>query len=217
MTTTLTDYDENKIIHSICSYWFGDSIQSTTLTNQQKSVLYQELWDSTWFGGLYSKQVDDYIRTTYGEHLDNANNGMYQKLESSAMGCLALVILFDQFSRNIYRNSPQSFAYDEKARSITFKCIENGLDKELVPIARAFLYLPLLHSENLDHQSKSVQLFHTLYMEQDAKIPVLFKRFSSLADGKYKEIEKYGRFPKRNKILGRKTTYEENQEYPIEW
>ena len=213
----MDDSQVNSIISDICSYWFADH-SSTICTNQQKSVLYQALWDSIWFGGMYNdneKHVDEYIRNRFGHHLEKASVGLYDHFRESPMGSLTLVILFDQFSRNIYRNTPQS--YDEKARTITIECIEKRFDLELTPIARAFLYLPLLHSEDVEHQRMSVTLFQQLSIEFDSKIPVVFSRFARLAVEKRQEIEKYGRFPKRNKILGRVSTRQENEDYAFEF
>jgi uncharacterized protein (DUF924 family) len=138
-------------------------------------------------------------------YLDSSSN--------HAMGALALVILFDQFTRNIYRNKPMSFSNDEKAREIARYAIDHGFDKDIIPIGRAFLYLPFLHSEDPNDQKISVDLFNLLEAEFGGKVPLIFNRFANLARSKKKEIETYGRFPKRNAILGRKNTQKEEEDY----
>jgi uncharacterized protein (DUF924 family) len=114
-------------------------------------------------------------------------------------GMLALILVLDQFPRNIFRNDPRAFSSDAMARDIAMKTIDGGVDRRVDPQLRQFVYLPLMHSEDLADQERCCQLFRTTgetdnlkYAEEHADI-----------------IRRFGRFPHRNRLLGRTTTPEE--------
>eukprot|EP01080_Neovahlkampfia_damariscottae_P002948 gene2948-4958_t len=204
----------DKKIDEILEFWFGHGLE--ILDHQHKSVYFQELWDSVWFAGIKEEQVDTEIKKKFEKDLQDAINGKHKKWEETSSGSLALIILLDQFSRNIYRNTKNAFEQDKEARRICKQVIERGLDKEVVPIGRVFLYLPLLHSEELEDQKKSVELFRQL-KDENKSIAVIFDRFCTLAEKKKEEIEKYGRFPKRNHILKRKCSQQEDEDYFLQF
>ena len=114
----------------------------------------------------------------------------------SPRGSLAVVILLDQFSRNIYRDDPRAFAGDEKARAITKSLVDKGTDKQLEAMERTFLYMPLMHSEDAADQELSVELFEAHSNPDSADFA---RRHRDI-------IVRYGRFPHRNKVLGRPST-----------
>jgi len=127
-------------------------------------------------------------------------SGVLDHWKESALGSLALIITLDQFSRNMFRELPESYATDSKALSITKYAITKKLDEELSTDHKMFLYMPLMHSENLEDQKLCVQLFkdnpkEKHYAEMHLRII----------------IERFGRFPHRNNALGRKSTEEELQ------
>ena len=125
--------------------------------------------------------------------------GLLDHWKESALGCLALIIVLDQFSRNMFRGLPQSYAMDSKALSLTKDAIAKKMDKELSTDCKMFLYMPLMHSENLEDQKLCVQLFKDRPKEEHyAKMHLEI-------------IKRFGRFPHRNRILGRKSTEEELQ------
>ena len=117
-------------------------------------------------------------------------------------GCLALVILLDQFPRNMYRGDPRSYATDREAQETAQYAVERALDRELPEFQRRFLYMPFMHSEDLAHQRRSVELFRELG-EDDADDPYAVRHMEI--------VERFGRFPHRNEVLGRPTTPEESE------
>jgi len=120
---------------------------------------------------------------------------------------LASIILFDQFPRNIYRNTPKAFAFDQKSLEIAQFAIRTGYDKTLSYPQRSFVYLPFQHSEDLSLQKISVELYEQLAKEWGKE----GAPFIQSAKAHFKIIERFGRFPHRNKILGRQETEEERQ------
>lgn len=150
------------------------------------------------------EKFDQELRENFEGFLD-------QDLESwkeDPEGTLAYIILLDQFSRNIYRGTPNSFAQDAKALDASIKGIQQGLDKSLTFPQRIFFYMPFMHSEILSDQEKSVELFLELF--QEAKEDG-YKSNYEYALAHHKIIEEFGRFPHRNEILGRKSTDAETQ------
>ena len=127
-----------------------------------------------------------------------------QSWEASPEGALAAVLLLDQVPRNIFRKSPRAYATDAPARAVAGRALERGFD-QMVPTAwRLFFYMPFHHSEDLDDQRRSVALFNALPKNPD--------RRGSLRRYGYpyiEVIERFGRFPHRNEILGRQSTLEE--------
>lgn len=117
-----------------------------------------------------------------------------------APGALALVILLDQFPRNAFRASPRMYATDPKAREVARAAIEAGFDLQVDPALRPFFYLPLMHSEELADHDRSVELARPLGGEHER-----------YAQHHRSIIERFGRFPHRNAILGRTSTAEEAQ------
>ena len=137
-----------------------------------------------------------------GEH-EAALAGMRGKWEATPHAALALVILLDQFSRNIYRDSPRSFAADPAALGVARRMLEQGFDRLLRPIERCFVYLPFEHSEDLAVQRRSLALFESLRFSSDCAGNIDF------AYRHYEIIARFGRFPHRNAVLGRSSTPEE--------
>ena len=123
--------------------------------------------------------------------------------KSIPRGRLALILLLDQFSRNLYRDSPQAFACDAQALRLAQEALDAGLDGALPPIERMFLYMPFQHSEDVEVQRKSLALFERLraYPETAMCYDYAVRHFEV--------IEKFGRFPHRNAMLRRASTPEE--------
>ena len=123
----------------------------------------------------------------------------YDDLGQTAIGSVVLVIMLDQFPRNLYRGSPQAFATDDLALEIVKNGVASGFDADLGKTRRMFLYLPFEHSENLGDQDMAVRLFKVLNDEQ----------CYSYALEHYYVISRFSRFPGRNAALGRGSTLEE--------
>jgi len=144
--------------------------------------------------------------------VEQAIEGNFDHWIASHHSALALIILLDQFTRNIYRNTPRAWAGDSKALEICKKCIDSGLDKQLNPVCRAMLYMPLLHAEDGEVQKLSSELFDQLYesaKEECAGSATVLERFKKISARHAHVIQVFGRFPERNKYLGRKSTVEE--------
>lgn len=116
-----------------------------------------------------------------------------------ALGTLALLLLLDQFPRHIFRDSAHAYATDPMARTVAYQALSLGFDQQFSPELRSFFYLPLMHSEELADQRRASELFQTLAIPRAVKW-----RTHHLAI-----IERFGRFPHRNRVLGRSTTPEE--------
>jgi uncharacterized protein (DUF924 family) len=126
-----------------------------------------------------------------------ADAGRYDAWQATPKGSLALIILLDQFPRNMYRGQPASFASDAHARRIARNALAHGFDRGVLPVQRTFFYLPFEHSEDIADQRLSLKLFNQLGANQD------------YARRHYDIVARFGRFPHRNAILGRESTPEE--------
>ena len=145
----------------------------------------------------FDRQVRDRFEALY----EAAAAGDLDDWKDEARSCLALVILLDQFPRNMFRGDPRSYATDHKAQETAEYALDHALDRELPGFQRTFLYMPFMHSEDLEHQRRSVELFRRLGgSETDS---------SQYAIRHMEIIERFGRFPHRNEVLGRQTTPEE--------
>jgi uncharacterized protein (DUF924 family) len=120
-----------------------------------------------------------------------------------------LIILVDQFPRNIFRGTPEAFAFDSTAQELTLEGLNLGHDQALFPIERVFFYLPLEHAEIVKIQELSVAKFNQLASEAPITLKANFESSADYAVRHYVIIEKFGRFPHRNAILERDSTLEE--------
>jgi uncharacterized protein (DUF924 family) len=134
----------------------------------------------------------------FADALREARTGTFDHWAETPRGSLALIILLDQFSRNLHRNSPEAFAADPKARSIARSAIARGFDQRLGPVERVFVYLPFEHSEDIADQDESVRLF-----------TALGEQMVRYAEDHRDVIRRFGRFPHRNGVMGRASTPEE--------
>ncbi len=154
-------------------------------------------------------ETDAYIKERFERDVEAAARGERDQWMDSARPCLALILLLDQFTRNIYRDSPEAFAQDARALAAAFHALEKGFDHELPPMARTFVYLPLEHSEDMETQERSVKLFTALAGDAPDKRRETFLVFLDYAERHRAIIERFGRFPHRNSVLGRESTPEE--------
>jgi uncharacterized protein (DUF924 family) len=175
---------------AILDFWFGSP-------NQPDYGKPKPFW--------FDKQpdIDDKVRTLFLEDYQKAAGGFLDQWINTPETCLALILLLDQFPRNMFRNTPQAYATDWEALSIAQQAIAKGFDRQLIPIQRWFIYIPFEHSENLADQRKCIKLFQQLSHDPESAKAIE-------AAFKHKEIiARFGRFPHRNEILGRVSTPEE--------
>jgi uncharacterized protein (DUF924 family) len=161
-----------------------------------------------WFETLRSEDwyrsdvaLDDFIRDRLAAAHDLAVGGRLASWPETPEGMLALIILLDQVPRNIFRGLPRAFASDEMARDLLAQALAAGQDKMLTRRKRAFLYLPLMHSETLADQAQSVALFSALGLENNLDHAVRHRDV----------ISRFGRFPHRNAVLVRKSSSGEEE------
>ncbi|MBS0184982.1 MAG: DUF924 domain-containing protein [Proteobacteria bacterium] len=178
---------EHPLIENILTFWFSSA----------KSKTYGQ-FQPMWFKS--TPQIDQAIKLRYEKILEEAKKGRFDDLQKTPEGMLTLILLFDQFPRNMYRNSSKAYETDEKARSLAQKALDLGFDQKLPEFMRPFVYLPFEHSENLKDQEKSIALFESLGNQH----------FLDYALNHYDIIRRFGRFPFRNKYLKRVNTEEEN-------
>jgi uncharacterized protein (DUF924 family) len=159
-------------------------------------------------------EFDSEIRSRFLQDYSLAAQGLLDDWKNSAETCLALILLLDQFPRNLFRNTAKAFATDEKALSAAEYAITQGYDKQsltlkaypiLLPVQRWFIYLPFEHSENLTDQHQAVDLFKQLSQHPDSTAAI------ASAIRHMEIIERFGRFPHRNPILRRSSTAEEQE------
>ena len=182
---------------SILEFWFEGVTDETLINN---GVMPFRKWFSK------SEKFDQEIRERFGADLEAACTGKYRAWEDSAQGRLTLIILCDQFPRNMFRNDSKMFSYDSLALSLTLKSIHDGWDMQLSLIERTFLYMPLMHSEELKVQKMSLEYFSKLVAQAKECCPknVSYYEYSlKFAKRHHDIIEKFGRFPHRNATLGR--------------
>ena len=175
----------------------------TLESDEVLSFWFEENGTEQWFGK--EKSFDEKIRVRFYELMQRAREGELESWIREPRTCLALIILIDQFSRNLYRNSPLSWSADSYALALSKQAIEKNYDNSMNHNEKAFLYLPLMHSEVLEDQDLCVKLVErTLVSENEFNL----KNYESALRHQY-IIARFGRFPHRNKILGRISTKEE--------
>jgi len=163
----------------IIDYWYSDRIKKQ------------------WFNS--TPELDQEILKKYEKTWEHAASGNLDEWSKSALGCLALVIILDQFPLNMFRGNAKSFITENNSIVISLKAIENNFHNELDKDKLSFLFMPLMHSENIDHQNLSVKLFTKFNLQGNIRF----------AEHHRDLIAKFGRFPHRNSILGRESTDEE--------
>lgn len=158
---------------------------------------FNELTPKQWFEK--SNTLDQDIKNRFLKlHEISVQKGL-EEWQKTPKGALSEVILLDQFSRNIFRETKESFEYDDLALKLARESISKKQDLELTKVERSFLYMPFMHSESLSVHEEAVILFDLPGLEDNLKFELMHKKI----------IEKFGRYPHRNKILGRESTPEE--------
>ncbi len=187
-------------VAAILDYWF-EGITEETRLSEDVAV------KGRWFAK--DESVDQEIKSKFGSDLTKARKGKYSTWMDTSVGSLALIILLDQFSRNIYRNSAKAFDTDLQALEYCFLAIKSGFDEELSLIQRQFLYMPMMHSENLRIQEKSLDYYQGLVEAAEKLEPHNVDYFQTVFDFAKRHhdiIERFERFPHRNDILKRRST-----------
>ena len=174
----------------VLDFWFGRE-------GEEGYGEFREAWFTK------DPEFDREIRDRFEPVYEEAASGKLEDWKSDLHSCLALIVVLDQFPRNMFRGDPRMYATDELARAAARHAVDHAYDRELSPAQRLFVYLPFEHSENLEDQRRSVELFRGLSVEMGSE------DLLGYAVRHMEIVERFGRFPHRNEILGRATTPEE--------
>ena len=177
---------ENQRFNAVLDYWFGS-------TDRQNPVANFELWYSG------TAEIDAHITATFGEELKLAEAGKLDEWKQEPHAALALVILLDQFALNIHRDLPEGYHDSKAAIQYTYGAVASGHDSKVHAKMRPFYYMPLMHSERLVDQEKCVELFNARCSANE--YAVIHRDI----------VKKYGRFPGRNKVMGRQSSAAEEE------
>ncbi len=184
----------------VLAFWLG----TARPCNAQALAIKQQ-----WF--TKSDAFDARIKSQFEPTVQAAMAGQLDGWADDAWSCLALLVVLDQFTRNIYRGTPQSFAGDAKALALAQRAIAQGLDQQLPAVTRIFVYLPLEHAEDLAQQARSVEAFTRLAEDNTSPADVHEFLVGTLdyAHRHQVVIQQFGRFPHRNAVVGRASTAQE--------
>jgi uncharacterized protein (DUF924 family) len=187
-------------------FWFGALPLSREALDERMKM---------WFGGDGSTEAarscDASIRDEFSARVEAALRGELANWADGPRRRLSLIILLDQFPRNIYRGRVRAFAGDELAASLALSGMQSGADAALDPIERIFFYMPLQHSESADVQDESVAAYRRLLSEAPGPLRAAFEEMLKHAEQHRAIIRRFGRFPHRNRLLHRSSTPEETE------
>lgn len=187
-----------EVALSVQRFWFGEGLDDAA-TAQRQSALWWSKNDA----------IDREIKSRFEPLVLAASRRELDAWAATPGGLLSLILLTDQFPRNMYRGLVNAFSFDSIAREWCRRGLAEQADQALRPIERVFLYLPLEHSESIEDQQESVRLFRALLAVAPSVQTDLFEGFLKFALRHRGVIERFGRFPHRNAILARVSTAEE--------
>lgn len=199
MGSTITDLDQTRI-DEILSFWFKERKLTAPKIDSRMDI---------WFGE--DPVFDHEIEKAFGTDVDSASDGKLNHWAHKPHGRLALILLLDQFRRNIYRGTVDAFAKDKVALKL---CVEGAMEKadqSLSPIERVFFYMPLQHSESIKVQAKAVKIYDRLAEAVSPTYAETFATIAQFAELHHDIVKLFGRFPHRNKLLNRQNTPREDE------
>ena len=199
MGATITDEDQVRI-DAILAFWFKEQELSAPQIDRRMDI---------WFGE--DQAFDHEIKEEFAGDVESASAGKLDHWAHEPRGRLALIILLDQFRRNIHRGTAAAYEKDKAALKL---CVEGAMekkDKGLTSIQRAFFYMPLQHAESRKVQAKSVAIFNKLAEAVSPTYQETFLTIAQFAELHHDIIQQFGRFPHRNVVLERENTAEENE------
>lgn len=182
---------------TLLTEWFGPQVGETE----------RPTGHARWFKGGVA--FDEELRSKFGDLPERAERGELDVWASTPRGALALCLVLDQLPRNLYRGTPRAFAFDERARTLARAALASGFDAQVHPVWRAFFYLPFEHSENMLDQEIAVDKTRAAAESAKGHAKEMLEDYTDYALRHLRIIERFGRFPHRNAILGRDTTREE--------
>ena len=177
----MTEHPDAGSARKVLDFWFSSAVEAH------------------WFDS--DPEIDRQITEQFSDLYQYAYDGELSDWMKDAESALALVILLDQFPRNMFRGSPRAFASDHMAREVSRAAIDNAFDQQRSARERAFFYLPLMHSEDLLDQTECVQLYRRL--QDDNSLDFAIRHHDIIA--------RFGRFPHRNQVMGRESSEDERE------
>ncbi len=191
-------------------FWFG---RPTASGSRPQAALELQRRMDFWFGGGESPQQqaqkDAMIAAQFADLVALAANGSLASWADSPRRRLSLIVLLDQFPRNLFRGTARAFTYDEQALELSLSGMQSAADGALTVIERMFFYMPLQHSEQPDVQDESVAAYRRLLAEAPEELRSTFESTLGFATEHRQIIRRFGRFPSRNRALGRVSTPDE--------
>lgn len=163
-----------------------------------------------WFGsGADEQQADELVRSRFASLIERAAAGELAAWADSPRRRLSLILLLDQFPRHAHRGTARAFATDREALQLTLSGMQSAADAALSPVERIFFYMPLQHAELRDAQEESVAAYRRLVNEAPAELRTMFASALESAQEHHSIVARFGRFPHRNRVLGRANTADE--------
>lgn len=185
-------------VHELLNYWFGH-LGSADLPSSDRTNL--------WFGE--NDTVKKHLVEVFKAEYDKASDGGLNEWASTPRGRLALIILLDQFPRYLHKGSSLAFSLDKKAQQLCADGLREKMDQSLTLIERVFFYMPLVHSEDTNTQEQSIRLYQDLVSLSMDETTQVYQLFLAYAYAHFRVIKEFGRFPQRNRLLGRRSTDKE--------
>jgi uncharacterized protein (DUF924 family) len=185
-------------IRRVLEFWFSDGAMDQPTIDSRMD---------RWFTA--NPVFDDLIRQEFGPLVAEASRGALNNWAEQPEGRLALILLLDQFRRNIHRGTPKAFSRDAQAVKLCVEGAAIGAYKSLTPLQQAFYFMPLQHAESLRIQQRSLKIYEGLLASVSETLKATFATFAQFAELHHDIIAAHGRFPHRNRILGRPDTPDE--------
>ena len=185
-------------------FWFGKLPLERAALGQRMRI-----WFAAEDAASGVKEWDAAIRVEFGARIESALRGELSAWADGPRRRLSLILLLDQFPRNIYRGGARAYAGDEQALALALSGMQSGADAALDPVERIFFYMPLQHSESLDVQEESVAAYRRLLGEAPQSLRDFFEDALKFAQLHASIVRRFGRFPHRNRQLGRAPSVEE--------
>lgn len=183
---------------TVLQFWLGDAMERGWPSESRSKM---------WFGG--GAELDANVGDRFGALIEEAMRGGLTDWEQHPLDCLALVLLLDQFTRNMYRGQPKAFAGDTRAQALVTDALMRGWDDALPLAGTVFLYMPLMHAENIALQHECVSRFERLVARAPKERVKDLQGNVAFACQHRDIIAKFGRFPYRNAALGRENSAQE--------
>ena len=185
---------------AVLDFWFGPELEDPAVLRTASKHWFEK-----------NEKFDTEIRDRFGDLPEAAANGDLSNWRTEDEGLLALIIVLDQFPRNLFRNHAKSFSYDNLALEHAISALDRGLQERLHPLQSVFIFMPLEHSEDLQMQQRCVAGLQRLQERTPAIWQDKVAGFLRFAIAHQEVIERFGRFPHRNAILGRSSSEAERE------